>query len=151
MRRSSSPRKLFDSKSNGQEDICLQDVDTSNTSASGSETVTWTEDNYNMYMDGEEIPRILGLDIRGDEARQGPVYNHARLLTWSQSSRTIIHGFRNVLANVRDYRDCQGVYWDPRLRDEVSTYLIWLMSFCRPREIYKMILTLSGEIKWYCR
>ena len=43
-----------------------------------------------------EIPKTLGIDITGDEGRQGPIFNFSRILTWSRASSTLIDGFRRI-------------------------------------------------------
>ena len=90
------------------------------------------EDTIDGYMDREEIPTLLGFDVRGDEARQGPIYNHARLFTWSQSTRIIIHGFKSTLDKIRNYQDCQGIHWDPRVRSEVCSCPMYFLLLCHP-------------------
>ena len=86
-----------------------------NSSPGTSETVLQLEDKFDGYVDREEVPILLGLDVRGDEARQGPIYNHARLFTWSQSARKIIHGFQSTVENIRNHQDCQGNHWEPHV------------------------------------
>ena len=124
--RLSSLAKTSIRQPNTQQDISLQERHTWDRSGSTSETVVLIDDTFEGYMDGEEAPTLLGFDIRGDEARQGPIYNHARVLTWSQSARIIIHGFKSTLEKVRIHQDCQGIPWDPRLRSEVCSCIVQL-------------------------
>ena len=146
-KRLSSLSKPYVRKSKSQRDTYLQERQTCDRAGSTSETVVLIEDTFDGYMDKEEIPTLLGFDIRGDEARQGPIYNHARVFTWSQSARTFIHGFKSTLEKVRDYQDCQGAYWDPRLRSEVCSLSATPLAL----GFHQTLLILPEETKRYHR
>ncbi|MCJ1241342.1 hypothetical protein MMC14_009346, partial [Varicellaria rhodocarpa] len=155
-KRLSSLSKPYVRKSKSQRDTYLQERQTCDRAGSTSETVVLIEDTFDGYMDKEEIPTLLGFDIRGDEARQGPIYNHARVFTWSQSARTFIHGFKSTLEKVRDYQDCQGAYWDPRLRSErkLSGTTAELAAYTalplnRPIDAYSEFHKVQPHVWWY--
>jgi hypothetical protein len=47
------------------------------------------------------LPSCWGMDIRGDEAIMGPVFNYARIYTWFAMATTIENGMRSYLDTVR--------------------------------------------------
>jgi hypothetical protein len=47
-----------------------------------------------------ECQRWLGLSLQGDEAREGPMFNYARLFTFRQFSSTITNAFAATLSSV---------------------------------------------------
>jgi hypothetical protein len=48
-----------------------------------------------------KIPSWLGFSIEGDEAREGPIFNYARLFTFREFSSTIMKGFVANLASLK--------------------------------------------------
>ena len=72
------------------------------------------------YVDPIKIPKIFVFDISGDEARQGPTYNYARLYTWSQFAKYVVRGFKQTL---RTMEEKQAHFpdgdWDPQHPGEV--------------------------------
>jgi len=48
-----------------------------------------------------KIPSWLGFSIEGDEAREGPIFNYARLFTFREFSSTITKGFVANLASLK--------------------------------------------------
>jgi hypothetical protein len=48
-----------------------------------------------------KIPSCLGFSIEGDEAREGPIFNYARLFTFREFSSTIMKGFVANLASLK--------------------------------------------------
>lgn len=72
------------------------------------------------YVDPTKIPRIFVFDIGGDEARQGPIYNYARLYTWSQFAQRVVHGFEQTLQTMeRRQEQYSDKEWDPQHPREV--------------------------------
>ena len=52
--------------------------------------------------DTEEIPKLWGFGIQGDERRVGPIYCYARLFTWSQTQRSLLRVFEETLIKLQD-------------------------------------------------
>jgi hypothetical protein len=55
-----------------------------------------------------DAPLCIGLDIRGDERLEGPVYNYARAFTWCQLSLQLHDAFSAVVANLETGRTVRG-------------------------------------------
>ncbi|OQO12049.1 hypothetical protein B0A48_02688 [Cryoendolithus antarcticus] len=53
-----------------------------------------------------EIPPWMGASIGGDEELKGPIFNYARLFTWSQLAHTFESAFAETLQNITDRRLC---------------------------------------------
>jgi hypothetical protein len=54
-----------------------------------------------------EVPRWLGADIMGDEKREGPVFNYARVFTWWQFAQTIESALTETLNGIATGRTCK--------------------------------------------
>ncbi|KAH8822277.1 hypothetical protein DL96DRAFT_1470755 [Flagelloscypha sp. PMI_526] len=50
-------------------------------------------------------PKWWGLDVRGDERKEGPIFNYARVHTWFNLVEHIKTGFENTLANAASTSD----------------------------------------------
>jgi hypothetical protein len=46
------------------------------------------------------VPKVWFWTIEGDEAKEGPAYNYARLFTQAQVQRQLLHGFTSTLRNL---------------------------------------------------
>ncbi|KAE9404708.1 hypothetical protein BT96DRAFT_1016074 [Gymnopus androsaceus JB14] len=47
------------------------------------------------------LPTWLGRDVRGDERREGPIFNYARIFTWFACAEHVQGGFRASLENFK--------------------------------------------------
>jgi hypothetical protein len=47
------------------------------------------------------------MDTRGDEAKEGPVYNYARVFTWWAFTRRILDAFEATLDKMEEQRCSQ--------------------------------------------
>lgn len=56
-----------------------------------------------------ELPRWLGADIIGDEKREGPVFNYARVFTWWQLARTFEHALTTTVSNISAGKTCKPI------------------------------------------
>ncbi|SPQ23026.1 292aed90-b939-4f33-9189-9e4aacd86745 [Thermothielavioides terrestris] len=54
-----------------------------------------------------EPPKTLGMDTRGDEAKEGPVYTYARVFTWWAFTRRILDAFETTLDKMVENRQCR--------------------------------------------
>ncbi|KAK4233958.1 hypothetical protein C8A03DRAFT_19064 [Achaetomium macrosporum] len=48
------------------------------------------------------LPTTLGMDTRGDEGNEGPVYNYARAFTWWAFTKRIVVAFEDTLDKMED-------------------------------------------------
>ena len=55
-----------------------------------------------------ESDRLWGASFTGHEAKEGPIYNYARVFTFLQFSQTVISGFERALKNIQDGRSPRG-------------------------------------------
>jgi hypothetical protein len=56
-----------------------------------------------------ELPGWLGADIMGDEKKEGPIFNYARVFTWWQLAQTIETALTNILNNIAMGQTCKPV------------------------------------------
>jgi hypothetical protein len=54
-----------------------------------------------------ELPRWLGADIMGDEKREGPIFNYARVFTWWQLAQTIETALTRTVNNIATGQTCK--------------------------------------------
>jgi hypothetical protein len=54
-----------------------------------------------------ELPGWLGADIMGDEKREGPIFNYARVFTWWQLAQTIETALTTTLNNIATGQTCK--------------------------------------------
>lgn len=54
-----------------------------------------------------ELPRWLGADIIGDEKREGPIFNYARVFTWWQLAQTIETALITTVNNIATGQTCK--------------------------------------------
>jgi hypothetical protein len=47
-----------------------------------------------------EVPSTLMMNIRGDEAKEGPIYNYARVFTWWAFTDMVLRAFKATLNNM---------------------------------------------------
>ena len=64
------------------------------------------------------VPSCLGFSTAGDEAEEGPIYNYARIFTWSQFAGVTENAFRSTLHSLRRGRNCSGQPWDSAQRPD---------------------------------
>ncbi|KAF8145364.1 hypothetical protein K438DRAFT_1630253 [Mycena galopus ATCC 62051] len=50
------------------------------------------------------LPTWLGMDVRGDERREGPIFNYARILTWFAFAKHVESGFESAVEEFRAQR-----------------------------------------------
>ncbi|KAF2870392.1 hypothetical protein BDV95DRAFT_444030, partial [Massariosphaeria phaeospora] len=62
-----------------------------------------------------ELPRWLGADIMGDEKREGPIFNYARVFTWWQLARTIESALTTTVNNIATGQTCKPTHDKPAL------------------------------------
>ncbi|MCJ1472349.1 hypothetical protein MMC13_000996 [Lambiella insularis] len=71
-----------------------------------------------------EIPRKLGIDITGDEGRQGPVWNFSRAFTWSQASLALIDGFRKSVDHQTTCQKSRVHRETPKMDSEIEMQVL---------------------------
>ncbi|KAF2117030.1 hypothetical protein BDV96DRAFT_644465 [Lophiotrema nucula] len=54
-----------------------------------------------------ELPGWLGADIMGDEKREGPIFNYARVFTWWQLARTIESALTTTVNGIATGQTCK--------------------------------------------
>lgn len=54
-----------------------------------------------------DLPGWLGADIMGDEKREGPVFNYARVFTWWQLAQTIEHALKTTVNAIAIGETCK--------------------------------------------
>lgn len=54
-----------------------------------------------------ELPNWLGADIMGDEKREGPIFNYARVFTWWKLASTIELALHTTVTNISEGRTCK--------------------------------------------
>ncbi|KAL1303217.1 hypothetical protein AAFC00_006635 [Neodothiora populina] len=73
-------------------------------------------------LDYLDIPTWNGADVGGDERRHGPIYNYAKLFTWSEVARVIEQAISTELDQIENDKAVeqdagQNKRWDPLLRE----------------------------------
>ena len=58
------------------------------------------------------MPSWLGFSVAGDEGEEGPIYNYARIFTWSQFAGAMESAFKSTMRSLRSGMNCSGKPWD---------------------------------------
>ena len=56
-------------------------------------------------------PRWATFHVTGDEAKEGPIYNYARVLTWWKFSTVIEASFEALIINLKGQKNCRNEDW----------------------------------------
>lgn len=56
-------------------------------------------------------PSWATFDVTGDEAKEGPIYNYARVFTWWKFSNTLENTFEALITNLRGQKNCRNQDW----------------------------------------
>lgn len=56
-------------------------------------------------------PRWATFHVIGDEAKEGPIYNYARVFTWWKFSTVIEKSFEALIINLRGQKNCRNEDW----------------------------------------
>ncbi len=55
------------------------------------------------------LPETLGMNSRGDERQEGPIYTYARVFTWWAFTKRILDAFEAALTNMEEGRTCSNM------------------------------------------
>lgn len=83
--------------------------------SSGSTTGSRSDRNIGRPFKELTSPSWATFDVTGDEAKEGPVYNYARVFTWWQFSTTIEKTFEALIINLRGTKNCRNEDWNSSL------------------------------------
>lgn len=56
-------------------------------------------------------PSWATFHVTGDEAKEGPIYNYARVLTWWKFSTALEKAFEALIINLRGQKNCLNQNW----------------------------------------
>ncbi|KAJ7264052.1 hypothetical protein B0H12DRAFT_1102718 [Mycena haematopus] len=76
-------------------------------------------------------PTWLGMDVRGDERREGPIFNYARMLTWFAFAEHIGGGFESAIEQFRAQKKIPATSEEAavlcgfRVREDLPAFKAW--------------------------